>query len=253
MTKKQAEGDHRMKYKISPDHNGLGEALEFVEKKLKDYKLNSKDITKNILATEEVIHVLLAHSENAEQIYLSVRNILNEISIEVSVPGNEFAFEKEFTTGAELFADDIGPETERAIRGMILNSFMGDLKYRWRTGMNTVRICAAKSKRAMLYKTLGAMGIAIVLGILLRSFVPDSIYLTLNSHLLVPAKTMYMNALKMIVAPVVFFSIISCIGQFSNLSEIGKIGGRTILLYCFTTVIAAVLGTSMFYLFRLHF
>ena len=43
-----------MKIKISPDRNGLGEALEFVEKKLTAYKLDRKDITKNILATEEV-------------------------------------------------------------------------------------------------------------------------------------------------------------------------------------------------------
>ena len=94
------------------------------------------------------------------------------------------------------------------------------------------------------------MLLAIVFGVLLRSFVPEHIYTPVNDHVLVLVKTMYMNALKMIVAPVVFFSIISCIGQFSNLSEIGKIGGRTILLYCFTTVIAALLGTAMFYLFR---
>ena len=248
--KKQAKGNINMKCKISPERTGFGEALEFVEKKLTEYKLNRKDITKNILATEEVINALLAHSENADYIYLSVRRFLNEISIEVSVPGREFAFEQEFTMDTELYADDVGPETERAIRGMILKSLMGDLKYRCRAGMNTVRISAAKSKRAMLYKTLGAMALAIILGVLLRSFAPESIYMSVNNHVLVPAKTMYMNALKMIVAPVVFFSIVSCIGQFSNLSEIGKIGGRTILMYCFTTVIAALLGTSMFYLFR---
>ncbi|MBR5484906.1 MAG: dicarboxylate/amino acid:cation symporter [Oscillospiraceae bacterium] len=239
-----------MKYKISPDRTELVEALEFVEQKLTEYKLNNKEIIKNILAAEEVINALLAHSKNADYIYLSVRRIFNEISIEISVPGNEFAFENEFTMGAELCADDVGPETESAIRGMILKSLMGDLKYRYRAGMNTVRICAAKSKRAMLYKTLGAMALAVILGVLLRNFAPESIYMPVNDHVLVSVKTMYMNALKMIVAPVVFFSIVSCIGQFSNLSEIGKIGGRVILLYSFTTVIAALLGTSMFYLFR---
>lgn len=239
-----------MKCKISPDHAGLGEALEFVEKKLTDYKLDRKDITKNLLAAEEVIQALLAHSEHADSIYLSVRRVLDEVSIEISARGNEFPFEQEFTMDAELYADDVGPDTERAIRGMILKSLMGDLKYRHRADMNTVRICAVKSKRAMLYKTLGAMALAIIFGVLLRSFVPESIYMPLNDHVLVLVKTMYMNALKMIVAPVVFFSIVSCIGQFSNLSEIGKIGGRTILLYSFTTVIAALLGTAMFYLFR---
>ena len=89
----------------------------------------------------------------------------------------------------ELYADDVGPDTERAIRGMILKSLMGDLKYRHRAGMNTVRICALKSKRAMLYKTLGAMALAIIFGVLLRSFVPESIYMPLNDHVLVLVKT----------------------------------------------------------------
>ena len=30
----------------------------------------------------------------------------------------------------------------------------------------------------------------------------------------------------MIVAPVVFFSIVSAVGRFTNLSELGKIGGK---------------------------
>ena len=239
-----------MKYKISPDRNGLGDALAFVEKKLTDYKLSRKDIAKNLLATEEVIHVLLAHAEHADDMYISVRRVLGDISIEVSVPGKEFAFETDFTTDAELDTDDVGPETERAIRGVILKSLMGDLKYRHRTGRNTVRISAAKSKQTMLYRTLGAMVLAILIGILLKSFVPESFYMPLNDHVLVLVKTMYMNALKMIVAPVVFFSIVSCIGQFSKLSEIGKIGGKTILMYGFTTVIATLLGFGMFCLFR---
>ena len=68
--------------------------------------------------------------------------------------------------------------------------------------------------------------------------------------LLVPVKTMFMNALKMVVTPVVFFSIVSCIGQFSDLSEMGKVGGRVIGLYLVTTVIATAVGIGMFYLFQ---
>ena len=239
-----------MKCKLSPDCDGLSKALELIEKTLTEYKLNGKDIAKNILATEEVTNALLSHSAKAEYIYLSVQRFFDEVSVEISVPGNEFSFEQELTVNENVYAEDIGPETERAIRSMILKSLMGDLKYRHRAGMNTVRITAVKSKRSALYKTLGALALSIILGILLKSFVPASVYLPVNDHILVPVKTMYMNALKMIVAPVVFFSIVSCIGQFSDLSEMGKIGGRAILMYLFTTVIATLLGTAVFYLFR---
>ena len=237
-----------MNYKLSPDHDGLSKALDIIEEKLNYYKLNRKDIAKSMLASEEVMNALLEHSEKAEYIYLSVRRVLDEISIEISVPGKEFPFEKALHIGAAVSAEDVGYETERAIRSTILKSFVDDLKYRYRAGMNTVRISVIKSKKAMLYKTLGAMLLAVILGILFKSFMSEAIYLPINDNILVPIKTMFMNALKMIVAPVVFFSIVSCIGQFSDLSEMGKIGGKTIAMYFLTTIIATALGTGAFYL-----
>ena len=239
-----------MKYKLPPDHDGLGNALEIIEEKLKHYKLDRKEITKSLLASEEVIRALLEHADSPEYIYLSVRRVLDEVSIEIAVRGKEFPFEKELDLGTRVDAEDLGPDTERSIRGMILKSFVDDLKYRCRAGMNTVRISVIKSKRAMLYRTLGAMALAILLGILAKSLLPESLYLPVNDYALIPIKTMYMNALKMIVAPVVFFSIVSCIGQFSDLSEMGKIGGKTVALYGCTTIIATLLGTGMFYLLR---
>ena len=239
-----------MHYRFTPDESGLGQGLDIIEERLTSYGLKRKEITKSMLAAEEVMSALLEHADNADYLHLSVRRILDEISIEIAVPGREFSFEKDLHLGISPDIENVGPETERAIRSMILKSFVDDLKYRHRAGMNTVRISVLKSKRAMLYKTLGAMLLAVVLGVLLKSFAPENFYLPLNDNFLAPVKTMFMNALKMIVAPVVFFSIVSCIGQFSDLSEMGKIGGKTIAFYLFTTVIATALGAGVYYLFQ---
>lgn len=244
------EDKSNMKYKLTADYKGLGEALDIIKERLSKYKLARKEIEKNILATEEVIRALLEHAENADYIYLSIRRFLDEISIEISVSGNEFQLEKELGTGTAVNSDDLGPDTERAIRSMILKSFLGDIKYRHRAGMNTLRIIVTRFKKATLYLTLGAIILAIVLGLLVKNFVPESIYMPVNNNVLDSVKTIYMNALKLIVAPVVFFSIVSCIGQLSDLSELGRIGGKTISLYFITTIIATLLGTGMFYLLR---
>lgn len=239
-----------MNYKLSPDYSGLSQALDIIEEKLQRYKLKRKEITKNMLAAEEVMNALLEHSEAAKCMYLSVRRFLDEISIEITVSGKEFDFEKGINLGAKLDTEDIGPETERTIRSLILKSFVDDLKYRHRNGVNTVRISVLKSKKAMLYKTLGAMFLAVIVGVIFKNFAPESLYLHMNDNILAPIKTMFMNALKMVVAPVVFFSIVSCIGQFSDLSEMGKIGGKTIVYYLLTTVFATGVGTAAFYMFQ---
>lgn len=237
-----------MKYKLTADYKGLSEALEIIKERLTKYKLHRKDIQKNILAAEEVMNALLEHAENAENIYLSIRRFLDEVSIEISMSGKEFQLEKELNPGTPINSEDLGVDTERAIRGMILKSFLGDIKYRHRAGVNTIRIVVTRFKRASLYLTLGAIILAIGLGILVKSFVPETIYMPVNDNVLDPVKTIYMNALKMIVAPVVFFSIVSCIGHFSDLSELGRIGGKTIGMYLLTTIIATLLGTGVVYL-----
>ena len=56
---------------------------------------------------------------------------------------------------------------------------------------------------------------------------------------------MFLNALNMMIAPVVFFSIIAGITSMADASDISRIGGKLILIYMFTTVIAAVLGMSL--------
>ena len=58
---------------------------------------------------------------------------------------------------------------------------------------------------------------------------------------------MFLNALKIVIGPVIFFSIVSCISQFKDLSELGRIGAKVMGTYMITTVIAVLLsfGISM--------
>lgn len=239
-----------MQIRLEASASGVKQGLDCIEQKLTKFGMKQKDITRNMLVAEEVITSLLEHGKDADRIYLSVRRVLEDISIEIAVAGDEFSFEKSLEFGESLDMEELGPNAELTIRNMILRSVVSDLKYRHKNGLNTVRITVVKSKRAMLYRTLGAMALAILVGILMRLFVPQSFSDGLNTNLLVPVKTMFMNALKMVVTPVVFFSIVSCIGQFSDLSEVGKIGGKVIGLYMFTTLLATVVGVGIYYLFQ---
>jgi Na+/H+-dicarboxylate symporter len=101
-----------------------------------------------------------------------------------------------------------------------------------------------------LYLTLGALIAAILLGIIMSAALPGKWNTALDLNLLTPVKTLYMNALKMIAAPVVFFSIISCISQLGSPSEFGRIGGKILTLYLVTSIIASTLGIIVFGIFR---
>lgn len=54
--------------------------------------------------------------------------------------------------------------------------------------------------------------------------------------------TLYINALRMMIFPLVFCSIVIGIQGIGSVGKTGKIGGQTLLYYCGTTLFASLLG-----------
>ena len=65
-----------------------------------------------------------------------------------------------------------------------------------------------------------------------------------------PFGTVFLNLLKMIVVPVVLFSIIQGIISLKDIRKVGSIGIKTVLFYLVTTAFAVFLGVAFANLFR---
>ena len=126
-----------------------------------------------------------------------------------------------------------------------MSSFEDRLKYSHKNAFNTITINAYHSPQSTLYLTFAALLSAVIIGILLDKFASEAFCKILNDALLGRVKNMYLNALKSIVTPVVFFSILTCIAQSGSFSELGRIGGRLISSFIVMTTIAAVTGTGI--------
>lgn len=57
-----------------------------------------------------------------------------------------------------------------------------------------------------------------------------------------PFGVIFINCLKFIAIPLVLFSIISGVVGMGNPKQLGRIGGKTLLMYLFTTVVSVTLG-----------
>ncbi|MCR5650956.1 MAG: cation:dicarboxylase symporter family transporter [Lachnospiraceae bacterium] len=249
--KKGNGGFNRQKFK--PDSDGLKELTEYTESVLSDLGMEQSEILKTMLTVEEAAGSLVQHlGEKAEKahIYVELISFLGNISIELSADGDEYSPLEFVKTDHIDDNEEMGGDALEIIRGMILKSFAEDFRYRHKNGRNYIRMMLVRSRRTFLYETLGAMIAAVILGIIFAFFMPENINKSLNDILLAPAKTMYMNALKMIVAPVVFFSIISCVSQFSDLSALGRVGAKVFSMYLFTTFVAVGVGIAVFFIFQ---
>lgn len=243
--------------RFEASEQSIGDITSFVKKSLEDYGIKKKDCSKAILTVEEVAGSLILHNRAAgredasagnNKLTVTVNGFMGNLTIDLAARGDEYSILHDMSSAS---LNDIDEENQEAalqdtIRNILLGSLGQSLKHRHSGGVNYIRMTVVRTKRAFLYQTLGAMAAAAILGLLFDLVMPDSVNTTLNTILLVPVKTMYMNSLKMIVAPVVFFSIISCIAQFSDLEALGRIGGKIIRLYLFTTFVAVAVGIGVF-------
>ena len=237
-----------IKKTVNADDKGVSDIVLFVKEQLESRGIKYDEIKKACLAAEEAAGTIVKYTSE-DLLMVCIRGISGNLTVEIASKGDKFEFAE--IAGSEKFLDDeLGAAAQDTIRSILLKSVADRLKYRHIHGTNRLSFLVHRSKRAFLYQTLGAMGIAIITGWILSMFASAEFNKILDTDFLVPVKTMYMNALKMVVAPVVFFSIVSCIARFSDISELGRLGGKVLSMYLLTTFIATAVGIGAFYLFQ---
>lgn len=95
-------------------------------------------------------------------------------------------------------------------------------------------------------KTLIALVLGGIFGILL-SMLPENKFVQtyLLDGLLKLAGTGFLNAIKLIVVPLVFVSIVYATASLDDLKKVGRIGGKTFLFYTLTTALAIILALGI--------
>ncbi|HEY1097704.1 MAG TPA: dicarboxylate/amino acid:cation symporter [Myxococcota bacterium] len=95
---------------------------------------------------------------------------------------------------------------------------------------------SSSKKKTPLYRVLYVQVLfAVVVGVLLGHFAPD-VATTLK-----PLGDGFIKLIKMIIAPVIFLTVVSGIASMTNLEKAGRVGGKAMLWFlCFSTLALAV-------------
>ncbi len=238
-----------MKQIFTADNAGIGKATEFIRKTLDKGGIKGKANSKAVLEAEESMGELVAHVKEGSDLVVNAYSFFGTTTIELSAEGDELDIQKTLVPPVpDIWA---APDTKvsAALRQLILSNMSKELKYKHKDGVNTIQLSATRSSQG-LFLTLGALISAIILGVLLKTAAPKDFVNALDANFLTLIKNMYMNALKVIAAPVVFFSIVGCFSHQTNPSGLGRIGAKIITLYLITTIIATIIGIGVFCIFR---
>ena len=224
------------------DINYLEKTMDFIRDSLTEKKVSRPEMIKAELLAEESIITLLKNAPEDAKLLVSVNRSMGDISIVLSMEGESF---DPNPAGGKVSEDLEDSEAEEVIRSVFLRAYGEKYKYSHKNKRNKIRILVEKAQRSTLLLTMIAMGLGLLFGFLLSSVFPEAGKTAVCTYVLQPVKTIFMNALKIVIAPVVFFSMVTCISQFKNLAELGKLAAKVLGVYLITTLIATALGFTI--------
>ncbi|SDL93612.1 dicarboxylate/amino acid:cation symporter [Sediminibacillus halophilus] len=88
-----------------------------------------------------------------------------------------------------------------------------------------------------------------VVGLILHFSAP-SLFETLDNYVFSLLGTLFLNLIKMLVVPIVFFSIVLGTASLGDPKKLGRIGGKTVAFFLATTTIAITIAMALAYLFQ---
>ena len=233
-------------------HETVSEILSYIQEHLAALNMNRKEELRANLMAEESLTRLVEHGDFSQStaLYVSIRRIFGNVTIRLRVPGQEMNFTEILQSTVQPESPEELLETSEAIQNILMSSFEDRLKYSRKKGFNTITINAVISPRAAFYWLVTALVSAIAANMILKTFTPESFYSSLNTLVLIPVKVMFMNAVKTVVTPLIFCSIVTCLAQFKNFSEIGRVGAKITTLFVVRMFLVAALGAGIFLLFQ---
>ena len=227
--------------------NGVSKSLLFIEETLKEFRVKKRDLLEALLISEETMLLLSEHAPEEAHIKVTVTRQMGVPRIRLAIPGPPVTLDEHLGT---VSIDQLGEETENAIRSVMLRSYADSIKYRHSRSENSLTIVTGIPERILATRTVTSIVLSVITAILLRQMLPGAAVQWMSSNLLSPVESLFISALMCVTAPAVFVSIACSMFRFEGFSDLGRSGKTVVATYLLTSIAAAIIGAAIFALFR---
>ena len=200
----------------------FSEMLDCLGSQLSQLKIEHKDILRTKLLVEKIFWRMINHG-NAEQVNLKVtKNFFGNVQVEMSSVGAHYNPLVEFSDWQD------NDEDENYFSMMILHAYHARLNWRRKQNLNIVTINVHSKSNAVNFLTIACIVGGIVCGVLMKEMLSPETISFVEKTFITPIQTMFLNVLNLLLAPVIFFSIVNGLSGISTGTGTGKIGLKLI-------------------------
>ena len=203
-------------------------------RQLNQIKVKRKDILSAQLLVEEIFWRMV-NTGHATQFKLRVaKNLLGKIQVHMSAEGAPY--------NPLLDVFDFDEDDEEYYRALILKANRQKMSWSHDKNQNVITINVQSETNLQLKLTLGGMVGGLLCGFFMKEFLSPETVKLISDGLIAPLNTMFLNALGLVIAPVIFFSVLCGVNGMGAGAGVGRVGSKLIGLYALTSVIAAIIG-----------
>lgn len=216
------------------NRENLSDAQSKIEQQLSQLKIERKDILRTQLLVEEIFLRMVNNADVEQATIRVVKNFFGNVQVKMSATGTPY------DPLVEVF--DIDEDDDEYYRTLILKANRQKMSWLYEKNQNVVTINVQSETNLQMKLTLGGMFGGLLCGVFMKEiFSPETIKL-FNDGLITPINTMFLNALGLVIAPVIFFSVICGVTGMGAGTGVGRVGSKLIGLYTSTSVIASIVG-----------
>jgi len=126
----------------------------------------------------------------------------------------------------------------------ILLSYKNRIGYSRKNGENVISVKVHEADGKQTGKVVAALVLGVAAGLLMKAFLGEVPLRWIDHMILDSVQEMFMNALLMMVAPMVFFAVLSGITGISDAEDVGRLGGKLVAVSLTKLLVTALIGIT---------
>ncbi|MBR4986667.1 MAG: dicarboxylate/amino acid:cation symporter [Proteobacteria bacterium] len=210
------------------------------------WKIRQKDIDQADVALGQLLDKLVEVSTE-DRLKIEAHKLFGDCVIRISGRGTPLK-EEDIPTGIDMpELSEVDSEQESIIRSIIIKSYGRKVSVHNKKGLNVASILVETSKQRALRRTLVALIGGVLFGFVIRA-ISDTWAFAFADNFCTPVYTMFLDAIKMLAAPLVFFSIAAAFASNSDIRSMGKFSLKMMGTFALTSFIAIGVAIFGFYM-----